>query len=86
MNANKPGLYSVADYADDEPGTQGAKTNAAHLVWQAAGIALVCSLALDSTADEKLDYDLGTEAVVRTTSRLMFKCWDDLMGASYLSD
>lgn len=80
--ASHPGLYNAVDFMDDEEGGEEAGKHAASLVAQSAGIALVCSLALDSAA---LDGDaFQADAVAEPVSRLLFKCYDDLAVAANL--
>lgn len=77
MNAVKAGLYDAADFMDDEVGSDEAMKHARSLVAQAAGIALVCSLAMDSVAESAGDA-VQADCVAWPVSRLMFKCYDDL--------
>lgn len=84
MRAISPGLLNAIDAVDKKPGSEDAKQDAACLANQAAGIALVCSLALDSLTDGRDDCD--PIDVIGITSRLMFKCWDDLTVAVNLMD
>ncbi|MEA5020760.1 MAG: hypothetical protein VB027_10380 [Gordonibacter sp.] len=84
MNAVKAGLYDAADFMDDEVGSDEAMRHARSLVAQAAGIALVCSLAMDSVAEDGGGDALQADCVDWPVSRLMFKCWDDLTVAENL--
>lgn len=84
MNATNPGLYNAIDFLDDEKGSAEAEKHAESLVAQAAGISLVCSLAMDSIAADGGGGACQADDVTRTVSRLMFKCHDDLVVASNL--
>lgn len=83
MNATKPGLYDAGGMMTG-PETADALRDAGVLANQAAGIALVCSLALDALADEGDRSARISEEVAETASRLMFKCWGDLTAAMSL--
>lgn len=85
MNAIKPGLCNAADYMDGEPGSESASRDAAFLTSQAAGIALVCSLATDAVAFGSYEVCEPHE-VSGIVSKLLFKCYDDLTVAVNLLD
>lgn len=82
MNAVKAGLYDAADFVDDEAGGVDARNHAGSLVAQAAGIALVCSLAMDSVAADGGSGACQADDLAWPVSRLMFKCYDDLTVAA----
>lgn len=84
MNANNPGLYNAIDFVDDEKGSDEAENHAESLVAQAAGISLVCSLAMDSIAADGGGEALQADDVLWPISRLLFKCYDDLTVAANL--
>ncbi len=82
MNATEPGLFDGTDAMDDEEGSEEGRRHAGMLASQAAGIALVCSLALDAVAFGKEREEVDARDVADTASRLMFKCWCDLTVAT----
>lgn len=86
MNATKPGLYNAVDAMDDEDGTPEAKADAARLIRQAAGLSLLCSLALDSAVLEDCELDYTAEYLEKTASSVLFKCFDDLTVAVNIMD
>lgn len=84
MNATRAGLLDPTEYMGYKPRTPEAVTGAASLVAQAAGLSLLCSLALDSVAYGVCSLDCSAEEVAAITSKVLFECWDELMGASNL--
>lgn len=78
MNA----IYDGTDAMDDEEGSEEGRRHAGMLASQAAGIALVCSLALDAVARGSKKSEIDARDVADTASRLMFKCWCDLTVAT----
>lgn len=84
MIATKPGLYETHDLVDIEEGTEDAAMMASRLMSQAAGISIICSLALESAVEDKKNRELF-DYVADTASRLMFKCFDDLVVAENLA-
>ncbi|WP_143412127.1 hypothetical protein [Arabiibacter massiliensis] len=81
MNAAHRGLYDAAGMAGQEAGTREAIRDAATLAAQAASVALVRALALDATANGESGAECGAGEVMAATSRLAFKCHDDITAA-----
>lgn len=86
MNAVKQGLYRADDARGCEPGTPEAVVEAARLVCQAAGLSLMCSLALDSVAYGDCEPDCAADDLAAIASRVMFECWNDLTVAASFMD
>lgn len=84
MNSDHPSLYDAIDMMESKPGSKEAIRDAGILAGQAAGIALICSLALDSVAYEDSDGACDARDVAGIASQLLFKCWNDLATATNL--
>ena len=81
MRAGKQGLCGGSDFSGCEPGTGDAGNGASMLSNQAAGIALLCAIALDAAAHGDGGYECDPADVAATASRLMVRCSDDLFAA-----
>lgn len=78
MKAVKGGLCEAADFMGEEPGSADALEHAGSLASQSAGIALLCSIALDAAAYGGCGQGCDPAEVAGIASRLMHKCWNDL--------
>lgn len=80
MSGEGRGLDAGADFAGLEAGASEALKGASRLVSQAAGIALVCSLALEAAFNGDLE-QRDADSVADISARLLFEAHDDLAAA-----
>lgn len=76
MNAEVIGLCDARDFEQVEAGSPEALNAAARLAMQAAGLSLVCAIALDAVSCAGPEIDIC--AVANTSSSILFKCAGDI--------
>lgn len=80
MNAIKKGLYDVSEVMDPDPSLGDLRTTAERLIDQSAGLALVCSHALDSVLSDSCN-DVELNTIADTVSHVCYQIWNDIQTA-----
>ena len=85
MNTTKKGLYDAREVMEPNLSLERAQKAAERLISQSAGLALVCSHALDSVLSDDCN-DVELDSIASVTSRICYQIWNDVETAIYAAN